>query len=150
MIQIRLSFHFIVSRSSPGRFLLPCFPGFSAEQMLVSKVTALPGLVVCLMLGHVYPVLSRRDTRWPGVPCHCRPTVPQCVHRGPSNVCSKSVFMYQPWSLPEPNMSYSSRREKTVLSQCHTSSLGSERAAVAGQKYFIATPKVEQLYFHRG
>lgn len=68
MIQTRylLCFHFTVNRASLGRFLPPCSPGEFIEHALVSKVMDLPGPVVCLMQGHIFPLLSGRDTRWAG------------------------------------------------------------------------------------
>ena len=146
-----LSFLFVVSRASPGRFLLPCSLGRFIEQMPVSKVMDLPGPVVCLMWGCIYLVLSGRCTRWAGAFLSLHTYCTFSVYTEALSIAVPNLLATpQPWPLPESNTSYRSREEEqNCLSQSYTLSLDCEKATAGGHGHFIATPKVEQLFLHR-
>lgn len=119
--------------------------------MPVSKVMDLPGPVVCLMWGCVYLVLSGRCTRWAWafLSLHTDCTFSVCTEAlliaAPNLLATQ-----QPWPLPESNTSCRSREEeRTCLCQSYTLSLDCKKATAGGQGHSIATPKVEQLFFHR-
>lgn len=102
LTQARLRFHFIIGQVSLGRFLLPCSPwllqwtnaGLQGDGS--PRAGGLPNAGACLSCV----VRERQQMGW-GFPV----TVPQCVHRGPNDFCSKSVCKTAALVSPsQPNM----------------------------------------------
>lgn len=113
-IWIKWSFHFIVSRASLGRFLLPCSPTSSLNKRWSPRWWISQGQWFAWCGGALTLCCQGETPDGLGLPCHCRPTtVPLCEALVIAFLPSKSACNTATISLlPETNLSYRSRERK--------------------------------------